>query len=118
MVLPGARVMDDEPAGEPDDGEDDTEATNVTLGKKELQKIQQDIAGTMRPTWHASPLSNFGNPSHGKLKADQWRSCIEFDLPVSLMQLWSTEGPGDDGTLYEKRKGILKSMMLLAMAIH
>lgn len=41
----------------------------------------------MRPSWHASLPSNFGSPEHGKLKADQWRSCFEFDLPVSLVQL-------------------------------
>jgi hypothetical protein len=60
----------------------------VFLGKKELAKIHKDIAGTIRPSWHTPPPSNFGTRSHGKLKADQWKSTIQFDLPVSVVQLW------------------------------
>ena len=67
---------------------DKHDAPEVILGKKELAKIQKDIAGTIRPSWHTPPPSNFGTRSHGKLKADQWKSTIEFDLPVSVVQLW------------------------------
>jgi len=81
----------------------------VILGKKELTKIQSDIRQTTRPSWHTNPPPNFGSRSHGKLKADQWRSLIEFDLPVSLVQLWSNS---DD-----RRVKLLESTMFLAMAI-
>jgi hypothetical protein len=67
---------------------DKHDAPEVILGKKELAKIQKDIAGTIRPSWHTPPPFNFGTRSHGKLKADQWKSTIEFDLPVSVVQLW------------------------------
>jgi hypothetical protein len=66
----------------------DNGAPSVILGKKELAKIHKDIIATTRPSWHTSPPSNFGTRTHGKLKADQWRSLVEFDLPVSLLQLW------------------------------
>ncbi|KIJ89362.1 hypothetical protein K443DRAFT_118066, partial [Laccaria amethystina LaAM-08-1] len=58
------------------------------LSTDELKQIQQDILETIWPTWQSIPLKNFGSPAHGKLKADQWRTCIEFDLPVSLMKMW------------------------------
>jgi hypothetical protein len=63
----------------------------VILGKKELAKIHRDIARTTRPSWHTGLPANFGTPGHGKLKADQWKSAIEFDLPVSIIQLWSNK---------------------------
>jgi hypothetical protein len=87
---------------------------NAHLSKAELTQVRSHIAETTRPSWHVAPPSNLGEPKHGKLKADQWRSCIEFDIPVSLIQMWS----GDD----ERRKGvthdmILRSTVLLATAI-
>ena len=42
---------------------------------------------TIRPNWQAHLPTNFGSPEHGKLKADQWRTAIEFDIPVSLVFL-------------------------------
>ncbi|EDR03826.1 uncharacterized protein LACBIDRAFT_306513 [Laccaria bicolor S238N-H82] len=62
------------------------------LHTEDLRQIQEDIKNMMRPTWQAGPPANFGSPAHGKLKADQWRTCIEFYLPVSLMKMWSTGG--------------------------
>lgn len=86
---------------------DDDDVPNVILGKKELAKIHKDISGTIRPSWHTGPPANFGTPTHGKLKADQWRSLIEFDLPVSLVQLWAKS----------KRQKYADSTMLLATSI-
>jgi len=41
-------------------------------------------------SWMANrPSCQFGAPAHGKLMADQWRSCIEFDIPVSIVQQWA-----------------------------
>ena len=88
------------------------------LGTDELKRIQQDILETIRPTWQTSPPKNFGSPAHGKLKADQWRTCIEFDLPVSLVRMWEdTKDEDASDALQIRRKKIVESTMLLSIAI-
>lgn len=87
------------------------------LTLKELHRIQLDICNTQRPTWHEGPPENLGDRGHGKLKADQWRSCLEFDLPVSLAYLLHEayqEERIDDASRLEK---VLNSTMLLAIAL-
>lgn len=86
------------------------------FSKKELKEIQDDIVNTMRPSWQSGPPKNFGEPSHGKLKADQWRSCAEFDLPVSLVSLWLRTSGGAAPANTRRRK-MVESTMLLATAI-
>lgn len=80
---------------------------------KDLKLIQDDIKETLRPWNQPSPPSNFGSPSHGKLKADQWRACIEFDLPVSLVKLWAEKEPDAE----HNYALALESTFLLAMAL-
>ena len=88
------------------------------LNTNELKQIQQDILETIRPTWQSSPPKNFGSPAHGKLKADQWRTCIEFDLPVSLMRMWEeTSQAGVSSELQVRRRKVVESTMLLSIAI-
>jgi hypothetical protein len=84
------------------------------LSKDELSQLQKQIPDTTRPSWHVAPPSNLGESKHGKLKADQWRSCIEFDIPVSLAQMWSSN---DERTTGPTREVILRSTFLLATAI-
>jgi len=81
------------------------------IGKKEVLEIQQDISATTRPRWQSGPPPLLGTAGAGKLKADQWRSCIEFDIPVSLVKLWS-QTPSDD-----RRHKLLDSTMLLATTL-
>lgn len=75
---------------------------------EELKKIHFSIASTVRPRWHKGPPKNLGEARHGKLKADQWRSLLDFDLPVALAQLWDETS--------ERRK-LFHSTMLLALAM-
>jgi hypothetical protein len=82
--------------------------------KKEISQIQSDIQHTTRPSWQASLPVNFGNASHGKLKADQWRTCIEFDLPISLARIW-TERDSDDSDVLTLQ--LLDNTMHLATAV-
>jgi len=84
------------------------------IGKDELRQIQDDTAATTRPRWQTGPPAKFGTPAAGKPKADQWRSAIEFDIPVSLMKLWSAAPVNDDTDL---RRRLLDSTMYLATAI-
>lgn len=62
--------------------------------KKEMKQLRTYLNSTTRPSWHSSLPNNLGQKAHGKLKADQWRSAIEFDIPVAIAKLWnSTEDP-------------------------
>jgi hypothetical protein len=61
------------------------------LADMEINEIQAELSSIERPSWHRGPPKNLGDAEHGKLKAEQWRSAIEFDLPVTLMKLWGKE---------------------------
>jgi len=110
--------------GDIDDATDEPD-TNIScyqlIGKRELEQIQQDISNTVRPRWQSSPPTKLGTKGCGKLKADQWRTCIEFDIPVSLVKLWSglrSDGSnGVDEQINRRRLKILESTMLLATAL-
>ncbi len=78
------------------------------ISDDELKTIHSYIASTVRPRWHKSPPKNLGEARHGKLKADQWRSLMEFDIPVALAQLWTENS---------ERQQLFHCTMLLAIAI-
>lgn len=65
------------------------------LKEEELDQIRFDIAQLKRPSWITSVPSNLGSPSHGKLKADQWRVLGTTFLPASLVQMWSIPEAGN-----------------------
>src|SRR5271155_2569038 len=56
--------------------------------KQELKLLQKDIGSIIRPEYRQAPPRDLENPGHGKLKADQSKMCIEFNIPVSVVQLW------------------------------
>jgi hypothetical protein len=90
---------------------------HAPIGRQDLKQIQDFIKATVRPQWQRGPPPNLGEPGHGKLKADQWRTTMEFDIPVALAQLWSKgEENGDDPNCCRQQK-LLKSTMLLATAL-
>lgn len=97
------------------------ERTNITvllamgIGYEDLKAIRDDIAATIRPSWHAAPPPNIGQASHGKLKADEWRSCFEFDIPVSLLRIETRRSAS--GKQDESRAKLVHSTFLLAIAI-
>lgn len=85
----------------------------------EINSIQERLGSVQRPSWHCDPPKNLGDAEHGKLKAEQWKSSIEFDLPVALMQLWGSEHPADDANDDRKsqRQKLVHSTMLLVIVI-
>jgi hypothetical protein len=87
--------------------------------KQELKQLQKDIDSTIRPEYRQAPPRDLGNPGHGKLKADQWKTSIEFDIPVSIAQLWSkeTSPPGQDQDVTARRDQVFQSIMHLAVAM-
>lgn len=72
-------------------GKKDHEVFVDKVTKQELKLLQKGIDSIIRPEYRQAPPRDLGNPGHGKLKADQWKTCIEFDIPVSVAQLWSRE---------------------------
>jgi hypothetical protein len=68
---------------------DEVSRSNL-LGKELLQTVQSDIARTSFPSWLVRPPRNFGSASHGKLKADQWRSVCTVSLIITLVRIWGS----------------------------
>jgi hypothetical protein len=60
----------------------------AVLTPDELSELRSDIEHMYTPSWLTSVPTNLGDPSHGKLKADQWRTAGTTYLPVSLIRLW------------------------------
>ena len=86
------------------------------ISQDDLKVIRDDIAATCRPCWHAAPPGNLGQVSHGKLKADEWRLCFEFDIPVSLLRI-ETRRNSSATEVDTYRKKLVHSTFLLATAI-
>jgi hypothetical protein len=86
------------------------------ISQGDLKAIRKGIAATIRPRWHAAPPADLGQVSHGKLKADEWRSCFEFDIPVSLLRI-ETERIASGRQTDRYRAKLVHSTFLLATAI-
>jgi hypothetical protein len=70
-------------------------STDDILTEEELNSLRADIENMTRPSWLTGVPTNLGESSHGKLKADQWRTLGTIYLPVSLVRLWH-KSSGDD----------------------
>ncbi|KAG1893136.1 uncharacterized protein F5891DRAFT_963419 [Suillus fuscotomentosus] len=89
------------------------------LSDNKINAIQEKLGNVQRPTWHCGLPKNLGDTEHGKFKVEQWKSSIEFDLPVALMQLWGSKHTAD-GTNADRKSQLQKlvhSTMLLVIAI-
>ena len=60
------------------------------LDQSTVDQIRADIAASSFPSWMERPPKNFGSPSHGKLKADQWRTVCTVSLVITLCRLWGS----------------------------
>ena len=98
-------------------GEGEVFADKVT--REELKALQTEISTVIRPPYCQGPPSNLGNPGHGKLKADQWKTSMEFDLPIFIAQNWvrETSPAGRDPEITARRDKVFENIMELAVAI-
>ncbi|TFK83029.1 hypothetical protein K466DRAFT_499234 [Polyporus arcularius HHB13444] len=55
-----------------------------------IAQLRSDIATTYLPSWIERPPVNFGSASHGKLKADHWRTVCTINMVITLVRLWSS----------------------------
>lgn len=70
-----------------------TEYGHVLLAE-EIEEIWSDIDQLLTPTWMTSVPFQVGSSSHGKLKADQWRTLGTTHLLLSLTRLWGLQNDG------------------------
>lgn len=112
-------IIGDEYFEQPARGNKEHEVFVDKVTKQELKLLQKDIDSIIRPEYRQAPPRDLGNPGHGKLKADQWKTCIEFDIPVSVAKHWSREtcSPGQDRDVTARRDQVFQSIMHLAIAV-
>lgn len=67
------------------------------------------------PSWLTSVPTNLGEPSHGKLKADQWRTLGTTYLPISLIRLW--DQVDNDNERSQQCKRLLEVTLSLISAV-
>lgn len=77
-----------------------------------LQEIRRDIARTTLPSWMSSPPRNFGKKSHGKLKADQWRTVATVSLVITFVRVWG--GPSSR----PRDRALLEQFLHLVVAVN
>ncbi|KAH9829722.1 uncharacterized protein C8Q71DRAFT_717903 [Rhodofomes roseus] len=53
-----------------------------------VDQLRCDIKSTYLPSWVERPPLNFGSASHGKLKADHWRTVCTINMVVTLTRIW------------------------------
>lgn len=64
--------------------------THLRFTKDDLLQVREDIEATMLPSWMEKVPANFGDASHGKLKADHWRTVGTVNLVITLVRLWGS----------------------------
>ena len=64
----------------------------VVLNGNVLKDVWEDMSKTTLPTWISRAPCNFGCASHGKLKADQWRTACMINLVITFCRLWGKPG--------------------------
>ncbi len=74
----------------PTDGPEEPEEPSATglFSNDVLQELRQDIKAIIMPSWLEKPPSNIGDASHGKLKADHWRTLGTVSMVITLVRLW------------------------------
>jgi len=83
----GASDSDDPSSSECED-EDEIWTAACIFSKDELSQIRQCLSNAVVPSWLERPPTNFGEKSHGKLKADQWFQLFSVFLPLVLPEIW------------------------------
>ncbi|KAI0360930.1 hypothetical protein OH77DRAFT_1446201 [Trametes cingulata] len=81
------------------------------LDQPTLAQIRKDIGATYLPSWLERPPRNFGSASHGKLKADHWRTVCTVSMVITLVRLWGSAGST------QKEKLLLENFVHLVSAV-
>ncbi|KAI9057531.1 hypothetical protein FKP32DRAFT_1583597 [Trametes sanguinea] len=81
------------------------------LDQSTISQIRRDITETVLPSWLERPPRNFGSRSHGKLKADHWRTVCTVSMVVTLVRLWGSS------SATAKEKALLENFVHLVSAV-
>ena len=80
--------------------------------------LRSDIEDMITPSWLTSVPTNLGEPSHGKLKADQWRTLGTTYLPILLIRLWDqVDNDSDNDERSQQCKKLLEVTLSLISAV-
>ncbi|TFK65461.1 hypothetical protein BDN72DRAFT_773334 [Pluteus cervinus] len=91
--------------------QEDHSADGFVIGAEIIGVIQGDITRTTLPSWIERPPRNFGHPSHGKLKADHWRTVCTVNMVITLVRLWGSHAETD------REKKLLRNFLDLIIAV-
>ncbi len=69
---------------------DRRDPVNEIINLSVLKELRHDIRKMYLPSWLEKPPSNIGDTSHGKLKADHWRTLCTVSMVMTLVRLWGT----------------------------
>jgi hypothetical protein len=79
--------------------------------------VRDAIINTETPSWINSVPKNFGEASHGVLKADEWRTLSTIYLPLALVTLWGEGTEHKSSADASNFRRILDHTMALVSAI-
>ncbi|KAH7918993.1 hypothetical protein BV22DRAFT_1108228 [Leucogyrophana mollusca] len=88
-----------------------SKAKTVVLNHEVLSEVWSDMAQTTLPSWMNRAPRNLGCASHGKLKADQWRTAGTVNLVITLCRLWGQALPT------ERERELLENYIALVTAV-
>jgi hypothetical protein len=88
----------------------------AVLTPEEMSELRSDLEHMYTPSWLTSVPTNLGEPSHGKLKADQWRTLGTTYLPVSLIRLWDQLEDNDQRS-HQCKKLLALTLSLISAVI-
>ena len=98
-----------------DEGVDTATRLGQVLTDEEMVEIWSDLARISTPTWVTPIPLDLGSSSHGKLKADQWRTLGITHLTLSLIRLWGLRESRDARS--QKCKELLDVTISLMSAV-
>ncbi|OSC96416.1 hypothetical protein PYCCODRAFT_1334666, partial [Trametes coccinea BRFM310] len=81
------------------------------LDHETITRLREDINATTFPSWMERPPRNFGSPSHGKLKADVWRTVCTVSMVMTLVRLWGGSQANP------RKKALLENFVHLVSAV-
>ena len=96
---------------EDENSDDDPTAQYRIFTGDVLKQVRRDIADAVVPTWVERPPADFGEASHGSLKADQWRTVCTIYLVLTLVRLWG------HGKATDQQRTVLQNFVHLVVAV-
>jgi len=82
-----------------------------------MECIREIIKNTQTPSWISSVPKDFGEPTTGSIKADEWRILFTIYIPLALILMWGEGSSHPDETVRSYARAVLDSTMHLVCAV-